>query len=59
MSADKKRRIFSSILTLLFFIFGSFFYDKMPLLRWLLIAVVVEILIQLITQFFIKDKEDD
>ena len=59
MNIDKKKRIFSSILTLLFFIFGSFFYDKMPFLSWLLIAVVVEILIQLITQFLFKDKKDD
>lgn len=59
MNIDKKKRIFSSILTLLFFIFGSLFYDIMPFLSWLLIAVVVEILIQLITQFLFKDKKDD
>lgn len=57
---NKRYFRFSMITSFLFFGLMSAFYDKLPLWKWLVVAVIFEVLTQVVGQLiFKKDDESD
>lgn len=58
---NKKALGFNMIMTVLYLLAMSAFYDKLSLWKWLVIAAILEVLTQVIGQLVFKndDKNDD
>lgn len=55
---NKKALVFNMIMTVLYLLAMSAFYDKLSLWKWLVIAAILEVLIQVIGQFVFKNDDD-